>query len=193
MSTLNYSEAGFTGLEAAIVLMAFVVVAATFAHAVLGTGLTFAGESQSVVHQSVRQTGSGLIAAGSIHGISSRPDRIDTLVIPIGLTAGSEPIDINTVSIRLVGSAHMEEVCRNNPLIGVFPEDGHWSVGERINSDDDHLLEPGERYILYITPMNRLDCRPSRTFALEIKPAGRVALRVERTVPGSITPLTRLE
>ena len=192
MSTLNYSEAGFTGLEAAIVLMAFVVVAATFAHAVLGTGLTFAGESQSVVHQSVRQTGSGLVRQVPSR-YQQQTRRIDTLVIPIGLTAGSEPIDINTVSIRLVGSAHMEEVCRNDPLIGVFPEDGHWSVGERINSDDDHLLEPGERYILYITPMNRLDCRPSRTFALEIKPAGRVALRVERTVPGSITPLTRLE
>ena len=120
MSTLNYSEAGFTGLEAAIVLMAFVVVAATFAHAVLGTGLTFAGESQSVVHQSVRQTGSGLIAAGSIHGISSRPERIDTLVIPIGLTAGSEPIDINTVSIR--GFCAHGRGLQNDPLIGVFPE-----------------------------------------------------------------------
>ncbi|WOX57123.1 flagellin [Methanoculleus receptaculi] len=193
MSTSNYSEAGFTGLEAAIVLMAFVVVAATFAHAVLGTGLIFAGESRSVVHQSVRQAGSGLIAAGSVYGISSSAERIDTIIIPIGLTAGSEPIDINTVSIRLVGSAHMEEIYRNDPLIGVFPEYGHWSVRERINSDDNHLLEPGESYILCITPMNRQDCSPSRTFALEIKPAGSVALRVERTVPGCITPLTRLE
>jgi len=193
MSTSNSSEAGFTGLEAAIVLMAFVVVAATFAHVVLGTGFIFAGESQSIVHQSVGQAGSGLILATSIHGISSSPERIDTIVIPVSLTAGSEPIDINTVSIRLVGSAHIEEIYRNNPLVGAFPEDGHWSVLERINSDDDHLLEPGERYILYMRPMNRVDCRPYRTFALEIKPAGRVALRVERTVPGSITPLTRLE
>ncbi|PKL61275.1 MAG: flagellin, partial [Methanomicrobiales archaeon HGW-Methanomicrobiales-2] len=109
------------------------------------------------------------------------------------LTAGSEPIDFATVSVRLVGSAHREIVNQSVPLVDVSPEDGFWSVQERLNSDADLLLEAGEQYVLNITPGNRNDCKPYRSFTVEIKPAGRVALRVERTVPGSIDTITLLK
>lgn len=118
---------------------------------------------------------------------------ITSIIIPVSLTAGSDPIDITTVSVRLIGPAHREIINPNDPLIGVFPEIGHWSVQERLNADPDCLLETGEQYILNITPDVKLDCKPYRTFVVELKPAGRAALRVERTVPGSITPITRLD
>jgi len=46
---------GFTGLEAAIVLIAFVVVAAVFSYVVLGAGFFTTQKSQQVVHSSVAQ------------------------------------------------------------------------------------------------------------------------------------------
>lgn len=57
MSSLSSSdaEAGFTGLEAAIVLIAFVVVASIFSYTVLAAGFHFSGESQSVIHQGIQQ------------------------------------------------------------------------------------------------------------------------------------------
>jgi len=116
-----------------------------------------------------------------------------TVITPASLTAGSDPIDITTVSVRLIGPTHREIINPNDPLIGVFPEIGHWSVQGWLNADPDHLLETGEQYILNISPNGRVDCKPYRTFSIELKPAGRPALRVERTVPGSITPITRLE
>ena len=45
----NHDEA-FTGLEAAIVLIAFVVVAAVFSYVVLGAGFFTTQKSQEVVH-----------------------------------------------------------------------------------------------------------------------------------------------
>ncbi|WP_292491584.1 hypothetical protein [Methanoculleus sp. 10] len=62
-----------------------------------------------------------------------------------------------------------------------------------MNSDADLLLEPGERFVLNISPESLVDCRPYGSFAIEIKPAGRAALRVERTVPGSIERVNRLD
>ncbi|WP_292520643.1 archaellin/type IV pilin N-terminal domain-containing protein [Methanoculleus sp.] len=200
MSTSNSSDAsglpdaGFTGLEAAIVLIAFVVVAAVFAYIALAMGLFFSEESQSTVHQGIRQAGSACMVSGSIHGVSEAPyNYIDSVIIPIKLTVGGEPIDMTTVSVRFVGRNHMIEIDRNDPLVSVNPKRNRWSIQERLNGDSDLLLEAGEEYVLNITLENRKDCAPYRSFAIEIKPAGRAALRVERTVPGSISQLTRLD
>jgi len=49
MSKLTKNEDAFTGLEAAIVLIAFVVVAAVFSYVVLGAGFFTTQKSQEVV------------------------------------------------------------------------------------------------------------------------------------------------
>ncbi len=192
MSTSNSSDAGFTGLEAAIVLIAFVVVAAVFGYVVLTAGILFSEESRSTVHQGIQEAGSSVTLTGAVYGVSNTHEYIDFVIIPVALTAGSEPIDITTASVRFIGSTHKEIVARNVPLMDVFPERGKWSVQERFNADSDSLLEAGEQYVLNISPNVRTDCMPDKSFAVEIKPAGRAALRVEKTVPGSIDRITFL-
>ncbi len=49
LSNLKADQRGITGLETAIVLIAFVVVASVFAFAVLSTGLTSSQKSQEAV------------------------------------------------------------------------------------------------------------------------------------------------
>jgi flagellin FlaB len=193
MSTSSSSDAGFTGLEAAVVLLAFVIVAAVFGFVVLQAGFSSAQRGQSVIHDGIRQAGSSCMVAGIVYGISATPGFVESIVVPVGLTAGSEPIDIATVSVRFVGQKHSGIVSPSLPLVGVFPEPGFWSVQERVNSDADLLLEPGEQFVLNISPKSLVDCRPYGSFAIEIKPAGRAALRVERTVPGSIERVNRLD
>lgn len=186
-------EAGFTGLEAAIVLIAFIVVVAVFSYTVLTAGFLFTGESQSVVHQGVRQAGSACTVAGTVYGVSSTPDYVDSIIIPVRLTADGEPIDITTVSVRIVGPRHKEVLAQSEPLMDAYPaQPGLWSVQQSLNADGDLLLEAGEEFVLNITPAHRNDCAPYGSFAVEIKPAGRAALRVERTVPGRIDRVTRL-
>lgn len=187
------SDAGFTGLEAAIVLIAFVIVAAVFAYVVLGAGILFSEGSRSTIHRGVQEAGSSLTMTGVVYGVSKTPGRIDSIIIPVGLTAGGEPIDITTVSVRLIGSNHIETIRPNTPLIDVIPVHGHWSVQERLNANSNHLLESGEQFTLNIAPESKADCTAYRTFVIEIKPAGRPALRVEKTVPGSITTITRFD
>jgi flagellin FlaB len=127
-----------------------------------------------------------------VYGVSNDADHIKSIVIPVGLTAGGEPIDITTVSVRFVGPHHEKLIDQCIPLIDTFPGYGFWSIQERLNSDSDMLLEAGEQYMLNISPEVLTDCAPYGSFAIEIKPTGRAALRVERTVPGSIDRVTFL-
>ncbi|NLA30469.1 MAG: flagellin [Methanomicrobiales archaeon] len=192
MSSSSDAENGFTGLEAAIVLIAFVVVASIFSYTVLGAGFHFSGESQSIIHQGIRQAGSSCTVTGTVYGVSDSPKSLKYIIIPIGLTTGGEPIDITTMSVRIVSPKHTELISQNDPLIDTFPESGRWSVQERYCSNADSLLETGECYVLNISPYIRSGLIPYGTFAIEIKPAGRAALRVKRTIPGHIDRLTPL-
>ena len=58
------SSDAFTGLEAAIVLIAFVVVAAVFSYVVLGAGFYTSQKSQETVYKSVEQATSNIQLGG---------------------------------------------------------------------------------------------------------------------------------
>ena len=60
------NDKGFTGLEAAIVLIAFVVVAAVFSYVMLGAGFYTTQKSQEVVHTGVAQASSSIAPSGDI-------------------------------------------------------------------------------------------------------------------------------
>ncbi len=66
MSKIVRNEDAFTGLEAAIVLIAFVVVAAVFSYVVLGAGFFTTQKSQEVVHTGVSQASSNVEVSGPV-------------------------------------------------------------------------------------------------------------------------------
>jgi flagellin FlaB len=66
MSKLVKNEDAFTGLEAAIVLIAFIVVAAVFSYVMLGAGFFATGEAQRVVDTGVAQASSAVELSGPV-------------------------------------------------------------------------------------------------------------------------------
>ena len=75
-------EKGFTGLEAAIVLIAFVVVAAVFSYVMLGAGFFTTQKSQEVVHTGVTQASSSIAPSGDVivKGCSWRCSKSDYIL-----------------------------------------------------------------------------------------------------------------
>ena len=65
---LKLNERGITGLETAIVLIAFVVVASVFAFAVLSTGLLSSEKSKETVLGGLEETQSTIVLRGSVIG-----------------------------------------------------------------------------------------------------------------------------
>ena len=66
--SIQKDKRAFTGLEAAIVLTAFVVVAAVFSYVVLNAGFFTTQKSKEVIHTSVEQATSSAELAGNVIG-----------------------------------------------------------------------------------------------------------------------------
>ncbi|KUG19195.1 flagellin flab1 [hydrocarbon metagenome] len=191
---LRRREDGFTGLEAAIVLIAFIVVAAVFSFVVLKTGFHATEEGQYAIYKGVQQAGSGLEVSGTIYGVKPVQQEqltIKSILIPISVPPGGAAVDVGSMSVRFVSPSFVEELRPNDPLMHAYPKDGCWSVQETYNNDNA-LLEPGERFLINITPTSMRGLHPNMQFTVEMKPAEGAPLRVVRRVPPHIDPVNEL-
>jgi flagellin FlaB len=100
MSYGNSSEEGFTGLEAAIVLIAFVVVASVFAFVVLGAGFFTTQKAQETVYKGIEQSTTNVQLVGNVYGLASNPtEGIDQIRFSIGLVPGTSGINLEKMTI----------------------------------------------------------------------------------------------
>ena len=72
-------ESAFSGLEAAIVLIAFVVVAAVFSYVMLGAGFFATQKSQEVTYSGIKQSTSNLVLDGQLYGNGGYYHKTDLL------------------------------------------------------------------------------------------------------------------
>jgi flagellin FlaB len=98
MSKKNTSDA-FTGLEAAIVLIAFVVVAAVFSYVILSAGFFTTQKAQETIYKSVEQSTSNLLLIGNVYGLSANNVTISEIRFSIGLAPGAAPVDLKKLTV----------------------------------------------------------------------------------------------
>jgi flagellin FlaB len=100
MNSIQQNEDGFTGLEAAIVLIAFVVVAAVFSYVVLGAGFFTTQKAQETIYKSVEQSTTNVQLVGNVYGLSNDTTKgISEIRFSIGLVAGSQSVDLSKFKI----------------------------------------------------------------------------------------------
>jgi flagellin FlaB len=177
------NEEAFTGLEAAIVLIAFVVVAAVFSYVVLGAGFFTTEKSQEVVHAGVSSAASNIVVKGNVYGLSNDTDSgVSTLQFDVGLAAGGLPIDMNkTTMIFSTRDVTPYQLGFGNTTTG-------WVITE--GNSEDNILQTGETFTIQVYPT---DVIPKRMeFTVEIKPEIGASLAVQRTIPPSLTNTTIL-
>jgi flagellin FlaB len=199
--TINRNDA-FTGLEAAIVLIAFVVVAAVFSYVVLGAGFFTTQKSQEVVHTGVGTASSNLAILGEVYGDAARAAGlstpwIHTVIFSVGMAAGGTPIDMNRTRMTFQNSTSYVTLeypaTLYNPgncaALGASPPGpNQWAICNVQNSDGDLLLESGERFTVWarLTPTS-VGALPARDqFSIDIKPDLGASLSVSRTTPAGI-------
>ena len=198
MMKLFKNEDAFTGLEAAIVLIAFVVVAAVFSYVMLGAGFFATQQAQQVVHTGSEQASSSLEIIGNVYGynVSASPSDLDYLVFTVGNTAGGTPIDISQMLVTYVCGdvSGVIEYDKANSAVGetsivtdpgdVAIENSTWTVIQTYNDVGgvNHLLESGEQFVLAVRlptdkPENNV------RFSVNLHPAVGAVYPIERTVP----------
>ncbi len=205
MSSKKKDDDGFTGLEAAIVLIAFVVVAAVFSYVVLGAGFFTTQKAQQTVYSAVGQSSSTLEIIGNVYGIngtaSPNMNNITTVEFNIGLAAGGTPVDMTKTVIVFSDSNNLitlqSPVWTVSPLVTTTPDTSSTSGSWAITNDQNNptgvftgTLSPNEQYTIACYLPSGIT--PNDKFNIEIRPAIGAAFSITRTVPGSISAVNLL-
>ncbi|WP_440954898.1 archaellin/type IV pilin N-terminal domain-containing protein [Methanosarcina sp. Mfa9] len=182
-------EKAFTGLESAIVLTAFIVVAAVFSYVVLGAGFSTSDTAKATVDEGIKQATSSIELAGDVIGVEGSTDNtLDYLLVTIQLTAGQAPVDIGADS-----SDDMLVVSYWDA--GLYESNVSWNKTFIGDNDGDKVLEQHEKVELNITvpdsaKLQTADDAVNREFKLEVKPKIGATLPVTRTTPFDLDAFT---
>ncbi|PKL64323.1 MAG: flagellin [Methanomicrobiales archaeon HGW-Methanomicrobiales-3] len=196
-----YSEDAFTGLEAAIVLIAFVVVAAVFSYVVLGAGFFTTQTAQATVHTGVAQASSSLEVVGNVMGISNEGDQLSYANISVALTAGGTAMDLDQMVV-----SYTDNNGGRNPNVNATPglgcaaltlgldedvaaaADTQWCVAQKINdrnpASPNNLLELNEIWVIAIQTPDSATVNTKITFNMQ--PSVGAVLPITRTLPGGL-------
>jgi flagellin FlaB len=187
----NQDENGQTALEAAIILIAFIVVASVFAFAILSSGSKSTEKGQQAINAGLQGVQSSMEVKGATVGkANAGGDAVDTVVITLSLVAGGKPIDMNTTDRKVViGYRDTEQV--KNGLPWTIESDG-WLVTND-GETPDTLLEEGEMVEVTV-PLSSLDTPlgANTQFTLEIKPPTGSVINLTRTTPPAIEKVMEL-
>lgn len=172
-------ERGITGLETAIVLIAFVVVAAVFSFVVLSTGLFSSERGKETVYAGLQKTRGSMTLTGGVIA-DSNGTAVTDLTIGLTLAAGGDSVNLDATdaSNRTVISYIDDNV--NTPSM-------NYTTTELLG-DGDSLLEPGELAQIAIDLVAECACTvaENHTFSIELKPPTGSYLTVQRTTPASV-------
>jgi flagellin FlaB len=188
MRKFGKSDEAFTGLEAAIVLIAFVVVAAVFSYVMLGAGFFTSQKSQEVVHTSVEQASASLEVRGDVYGLDKDSvGNISVLQFNLALTAGGSPVDINKTVLTYMTASEVKVLNRTISATATSLGVGNWTVIDRVGiegANDGYLIQKGEQFVINVRLPTNLTA--NEKFSLEVRPAGGAALGIKRTAPPQI-------
>ena len=175
-------EDGITGLETAIILIAFVIVASVFAFVVLSTGLFSAERGKETVFAGLEKARGNLEVRGALTVIDTDSDgdidSSDEIVFNVALAAGGFPISLNpaaytnTVVVNWIDA--QDRVADTSYTVAWILDDG------------DTLLEVGELAEITVNPPAGSSLAENEIFTLEVVPPSGGTNLINRTMPPEI-------
>jgi len=173
-------ERGITGLETAIVLIAFVVVAAVFAFVVLSTGLFSSERGKETVYAGLQKTRGSMSLTGGVIATSDGT-QITDLTFGLTLAAGGDAVNLDqTDTNNRTVISYIDSAVTDNDLEYTTTE---------VVGDLDSLLEAGELAEVTIdlaTACATCVVTSNEIFTLEVKPPTGSYLVITRTTPASM-------
>ena len=187
MQRIRRHQEGITGLETAIILIAFVIVASVFAYVVLSAGLFSSQKAKDAVYAGLGSTMSTIELKGNI--IAKMTDSVvEEIYLSVGIPAAGSPVDFTPTS-----NSTNFLVISYSDATNLVPS-VNWTVSRLSTINSDYLLDPNELFMVTVILPTTGNISVGRydTFALELKPPDGPVLAIERTVPGRISQYVNL-
>ena len=186
LRNLHRDQRGITGLETAIILIAFVTVASVLGYSVLSAGIFSAERGKETVYQGLEQASSSMEVRGSVIGLSTDNSTITSIQFTLASVLDDEAVDMTDTSGDNVTVINYNDQ-------DVHAEDVEWeqtTLGtERGDSD---MLEADETMLITVTVPGAASLEAYDSFSLQILPTKGAAITMKRTLPGLIDPVTDL-
>jgi archaeal flagellin FlaB len=190
MHRLNKGEAGMTGLETAIILIAFVTVAAVFGYAVLSAGLFSAERGKETIYAGLNEAKSNMELSGSVLGKSDDDVNVKSVLFTVKNAIAGNPIDLTPCD----GTSSANNKCvislttKNDYLNNV-----KWTKTAIGAANSNNLLEQGEQFEITIDLTSLGDNKSltdnltaNETFNIQVKPSLGSTITIQRTLPPAI-------
>ncbi len=181
------SEDGITGLETAIILIAFVVVATVFAFVVLTTGIFSSERGKETVFAGLHKARGTMEVRGGVV-VESAGGAVTDISFAVATTAGGEsvPLDPAATTDRTV-IAYRDDT--------TVDDDVTYTVTS-IVGDGDTLLEPGELMVITINRAGGISpapaMGPNTRFTFELQTPVGAVLDITRQLPTALAPVMQL-
>ncbi|MDY6892263.1 MAG: archaellin/type IV pilin N-terminal domain-containing protein [Chloroflexota bacterium] len=190
--TLYSNEKGITGLETAIVLIAFVVVASVFAYTVLSAGIYSSQKGHEATHTALDEVKASLeLKSYVVARKQGNVTAVGNVTFTVTTNLRGEAIDL-TCPTDADSDGLADSVSTNVAVIsyisqGVAVDNLAWSKEQLGKSDNDDLLESGEMFIITVdlTGIGE-NIGTYHTFTIEVKPQAGSTLIIERTTPANL-------
>ena len=198
-------RSGMTGIETAIILVAFVITAAAFAFVVLNMGFLTAEKAQSVISSGMAEASSALLTDSGVIGQfgSTGGDQADIdlikLTFYLKLSQGHEPVDLDDsklVATYTNARTHAEIYDTNGTIMTITG----------VNDDGDSLCETGEKFKVVIdfsqltnstvdpdVSLQDAYAHPYEDFRIELRPSAGAVLSIERQLPAVYSAIMVIE
>jgi flagellin FlaB len=186
LRTLWRDERGITGLETAIILIAFVVVATVFAFVVLTTGIFSAERGKETVYAGLHKARGTMEIRGGVV-VRATPPNVDLIEFAVANVAAGDPIPLDpaAVALRTVIAYRDSEVA---------DPDVPYTVTVLVG-DADLLLEQGELFLIAVNPADidgPANIIENTRWTLEIQTPVGATIDLTRSMPGEIDTIMQL-
>ena len=191
MRNLHRDDRGMTGLETAIILIAFVTVAAVFGYAVLSAGLFSAERGKETIYAGLKTAQSNLEVSGSVVAKSAGTD-VTVILVTVKNAVAGQPIDMTPCNAGGTNKTVISLGTSAEYLNNVY-----WTKTAIGAADADNLLEVGEQFEINIDlaalgAVLTNDIEANAKFSVQIKPSLGSTITVMRTLPASLEPVMDL-
>jgi flagellin FlaB len=173
---LHRDEKGMTGLETAIILIAFVTVASVLAYSVLTAGIFAAERGKETVYRGLEQARATMQIKGSVLGISGNQTELESVQFNVALAIPNDKVDSEAVVVNFWDDEIHEEG------VGVTMELATGST-ER---GSDTILEADEQFTVVVTIPTAANLTAYDSFNIQLMAPTGAALTIKRTLPGSL-------
>jgi len=193
---------GIVGVEAAIVLIAFLIIAAALSYVVINMGFYTTQKTKETMQTGLDESLTALQLDGVVTArTNTSTPHILYILVPAKLSAGRGAVDLSTSSV--VVSVYLPNATLMNiyqgaesatdvtwdDLIGTLDLGDNEAKFAIYNDDGDSVLESNEKAFLLI----RLDSTDAQsmlgeyeTIKIEVRTAKGAALTIIRTAPGGL-------